>query len=147
MAKSPEPELRLRITVVDPPSGVRFQLQRGAKELEPPVSGARADLRFEFALRVGKRKDGGPNFLGPYTQGPPDGRFVYVNSGTLAGQAASCWTRRAKIPLSSISWALIDRARGRAALLETEIAGTGRDGGPACGTVPLRGGWRLASGA
>lgn len=84
-----------------------------------------------------------PNFLGPFTQGPRGARFVYVNSGTLAGQANTKWTRRAKVPLSGITWAMIKRAKG--AILEARIDGVGRDGGPACGTVPLLdGGWRIA---
>jgi hypothetical protein len=86
--------LRLRITVVSPPPGVRFQLQRGKLELEPAVPTSKTAMTFEFDVRVGKRPTGDPNFLGPFVQGPPAGRFVYVNSGTLAGQADSCWTRR-----------------------------------------------------
>lgn len=142
-----EHNLWLRITVVNPPPGVRFQLQRGRRELEPAVRTSKTAMTFEFDVRVGKRPTGEPNFLGPFVQGPPAGRFVYVNSGTLAGQADSCWIRRAKVPLTGITWALIERARAAGSTLETEIAGTGRDGGPTCATVPLRsGGWRVAEG-
>lgn len=128
-------ELRLRVHVLDPPEGVRIQMQRGRADLVPPARESGRALEFDFAVRIGERPNGEPNFLGPFTQGPPDGRFVYVNSGTLAGQPESCWTRRAKIPLTGITWALIDAARRSGAVLETDMPGLGRDGGPTCATV------------
>jgi Family of unknown function (DUF5990) len=137
-------ELRLRIVVVRPPAGVQFQLQRGTRDLEPAARSSRETIAFEFAVRVGRRPDGTPNFLGPYAQGPPSARFVYVNSGTLAGQADSCWTRRAKVPLGGITWEMIERAKGTTGIVEAQIDGTARDGGPACATVPLRTPWRVA---
>ena len=136
--------LRLRIVVVGPPPGVRFQLQRGRHELQPPTRHSKTAMTFEFEVRVGTRSGSRPNFLGPFAQGPPAGRFVYVNSGTLAGQADSAWSRRAKVPVTGITWALIERARAAGSTLEAEIAGTARDGGPSCATVPLIGdGWRV----
>jgi hypothetical protein len=130
--------------VEGPAPGARFQLQRGTGDLEPPTRVAGDSITFEFTVRLGERPDGSPNFLGPYAQGPPAGRFVYVNSGTLAGQSDSCWTRRAKIPLTAITWREIRDAEAAGGVLETRIAGTSRDGGPACGTVPLQTGWRVA---
>lgn len=137
-------ELLLRIIVEDPPAGVVFQVQRGARGLEPAARATRTSIAFEFAVRVGERPTGEPNFLGPFAQGRPAGRFVYINSGTLAGQRDTGWSRRAKVPLTSITWSMINQARAAGALLETQIAGTGRDGGPACASVPLVGGWRVA---
>ena len=79
----------------------------------------------------------------PFSQGPPSGRFVYVNSGTLAGQKGSCWSRRAKVPLTGITWDDLDAVRcGPVRVLEASIHGTGRDGGPACASVPLAAQWR-----
>ena len=127
--------LRLRLNVLNPPEGVRFQIQRGRGDLVPPVRAARGALRFDFEIRVGRRPNGQPNYLGPFTQGPPDARFVYVNSGTLAGQPESCWTRRAKIPLIGITWTLIDAAQETGATLEADLPGTGSDGGPTCASV------------
>ena len=139
-------ELPLRITVVHPPSGVTFRLQRGKDELAPPTQASEQQLSFDFEVRIGgDRPDGTPNLLGAFAQGPPASRFVYVNSGTLAGQRDSCWTRRAKVPLTSITWELIEQVLStQDAVLEARIVGTGRDGGPACATVPLlEGGWRI----
>jgi hypothetical protein len=127
--------LPLRITVVDPPTGVRFRLQRGRADLVAPVTESSAALRFELEVRVGKRPSGAPNFLGPFAQGPADARFVYVNAGTLAGQPDSCWSRRAKIPLAGITWDLIERTRSAGVLLEARMRGVGSDGGPTCATV------------
>jgi hypothetical protein len=142
-----ERELPLRIILVHPPRDVVFCLQRGKTEIVSPVRATGDDIAFDFSLRVRDgRPDGLPNFLGPFAQGPPAGRFVYVNSGTSAGAADSCWTRRAKVPLSGISWPMIEEAMATpGAVLEARIAGAARDGGPACATVPLlEGGWRIA---
>jgi hypothetical protein len=107
-------------------------------------------IAFDLSVRVGaSRADGQPTLLGPVTQGPPSDRFVYVNSGTRAGQVGSCWDRRAKVPLSGITRQLIERVqRQRGARLEVRIAGTAGDGGPACATVPLlERGWQVVASA
>ncbi len=83
---SVERELTLRIRVVNPPAGVDFLVQRGRDDLTAPVTASRSALLFEFPVRVGAQPNGAPNFLGPFAQGPPSARFVYVNSGTYAGQ-------------------------------------------------------------
>jgi hypothetical protein len=138
-------ELRIRIRVVSPPPNVRFQVQRGKDGLVPPARRSSSSTDFEFAVRVGTQKDGSPNFLGPFAQGPPDARFVYVNSGTLAGDAQSCWTRRAKVPLGGLGWTLIRKARSTGGFVEAEIDGVARDGGPACASVPLRRSWHVVA--
>jgi hypothetical protein len=134
-------EQLLRIVVVAPPPGVTFALQRGKGDLVLPSRSTPNQLIFDLTVRV--RADVQPNFLGPFAQGPRGARFVYINSGTSAGQANTPWSRRAKVPLAGITWPLIRRAKGQ--LLEARIAGTGSDGGPACATVPLLGdGWQIA---
>ncbi|HEV7670754.1 MAG TPA: DUF5990 family protein [Thermoanaerobaculia bacterium] len=140
------PDLPVRILVLRPPGGVTFAVQKGKDELLPPAEITEEHLTFDFTLRVhGDPQEGPPNFRGPFAQGPPHGRFVYVNSGTAAGQHASVWTRRAKIQLGGIGWDLIAKVQAKdGALLEARIAGTGKDGGPACATVPLvGGGWKV----
>jgi hypothetical protein len=142
--------LPLRITVVRPPHGVLFRLQRGRTDLVAPVHTSDDAISFDFTLRLGPRRgNGGPNFLGEFAQGTPANRFIYVNSGTSAGQADSCWDRRAKVALAGITWALVEAVeRAPGAVLEARIQGTGRDGGPACASVPLlETGWRITTGA
>lgn len=139
-------ELPVRITVLRPPPGVTFAVQRGKDELLPPSKVGAESLTFDLSIRVSERKPGGePNVLGPYAQGKPDDRFLYLNSGTLAGQKGSCWTRRAKIKTGGISWKLIQQTLTTAgAVLEVQIEGRTKDGGPCCASVPLvNGGWKV----
>jgi len=130
----------LRIIVENPP--VHFAVQRGKDELLEATSANAKQQVFEFSVRARDDGSGGaPNFLGPFAQGPVGGRFVYVNSGIMAGDANVDWQRRAKVPLGGITWSMIKKR----AVIEARIAGTARDGGPACATVPLLGGgWKVA---
>jgi hypothetical protein len=147
-AEASQSELALRITLVAPPAGVTFCLQRGRDELVSPLRSTGGTISFDFAVRVRPAAGGKPmTFLGPFTQGPPASRFVYVNSGTMAGESAEPWTRRAKIPLAGITEAMIDEALADpGSRIEARIQGTARDGGPACATCrPLAAGWSLVS--
>jgi hypothetical protein len=130
-------QVLMRIIVENPPVGVRFAVQQGKDELLDPKTSNPKRLVFEFSIRVRNDRPDGPNFLGPFAQGPAGARFVYVNSGMMTGERRSGWTRRAKIQLAGITWALITKAIGDGSCLEARIAGTARDGGPACATVPL----------
>jgi hypothetical protein len=139
-------ELPLRIVMERPPAGAVVALQRGASgkaELVVPVSASPEALVFDFTVTVnGTGADGGPRLLGACVQGPPGGRFVYLNSGAYAGVPGATGGRRTKVPLGGISRALIEDLPegGR---LEAHIAGTARDGGVACASVPLLPpGWR-----
>src|SRR5262245_24098433 len=138
--------LPLRITLIKPPSGVPFCLQQGKDDLVPPTSDSGEIVSFDFIVNIANnRSDGPPNFRGPFAQGPPGGRFIYINSGTYAGQSDSRWSRRAKIPLSGITWELIEEALSKSnAVLEARISGTAGDGGPARASVRLlEGGWKV----
>jgi hypothetical protein len=110
-------ELLICIAVLHVPPGVTFAVQRGRHELLQPSRSKGGSLIFDLSVRVSERKGGGPpNVLGPYTQGKPDDRFIYLNSGTLAN----------------------------AAVLETQVEGKARDGGPCCATVSLLDGWKVS---
>ena len=116
----------LRITVEQPPPGVSWAVQSGRSELIEPSERTETAITFDVAVRVGvSRTDGRPTVLGPVTQGSPTGRFLYLNSGSRAGQPDSCWDRRAKVPLTGINRELIDTIRETpGAHLEARIAGT-----------------------
>jgi Family of unknown function (DUF5990) len=131
--------LPLRITLIKPLPGVPLRLQKGKDDLVPPASDSAEKVSFDFTVNIANnRTDGPPKLRGPFVQGPPSGRFIYINSGTYAGHADSCWSRRAKIPLSGITWELIEEALSKSgAILEARIAGTSGDGGPVCATVRL----------
>ena len=134
--------LTLRIVIEQPPAGVDFALQKGrgsAFELVQKQRSAGSDLAFEFQPAI---KEGVSDTMaalgGPFVQGPPRQRFVYVGIGTYAGQADSCWSRRLKIPLEGIPAKML-RTEGT---LEARVPGTARDGGPNCATVMEFEGWR-----
>ena len=94
--------LNLRIVVECPPAGVDYALQKSrgnGYEMVQKQRSAGGDLAFEFSAPW----KGGPG--GPFVQGKPGERFVYLDIGTAAGQVDSCWTRRLKIPLSGIAHA------------------------------------------
>jgi hypothetical protein len=127
----------MRIVVVSPPPGVRFAVQRGRSELLEPLVEQPEAIQFEFSIRLGASlPDGSVNFLGEFAQGPSSDRFVYVNSGTLAGQADSCWSRRAKLKLSAIPKQVVQAAISSAeGIIEARVPGTIGDGGPICASV------------
>lgn len=141
-------EVRLRIVLVAPPAGVDFGLQEGKGSDYKTIQKQRSkgkDLAFELTVAAkNNRDDGLPNFLGPLTQGPATGRFVYIDIGKLAGQFDSCWERRIKVPLGGITWDLIGKvATDAKSILEARLPGTGKDGGPSCATVKPVEGWKI----
>ena len=137
---------RLRVVIENPVAGVAYALQRRNGDLDAPTQTSAAELRFEAVIRVGAvLADGRLNLLGEFVSGPPDERFVYINSGQRAGQHSSCWDRRAKVTLASLPTGLIQAAMtAESAWIEGRIYGAAPDGGPCCATVKLTGsGWVL----
>jgi len=132
-------DLPLRIVVQNPVPGLLMALQRGATGKADLVGGAMDghDLAFDLDVAIeGALADGRPRFLGPWVQGPPDGRFVYI----VVADAG-----RVKVPLGGIGWDLIEGLPpgGR---LEGRIPGRGRNNGPALASVQiLPPGWTAAS--
>jgi hypothetical protein len=143
-------KLTLRIVLENPPAGVDFGLQKGRGSDYETVQKQRSrgeDLRFEFKVRVKiGPKDQLPVFVGPFVQGPPGERFVYLDIGTYAGQKNTSWSRRLKVPLSGIAWDVLDRSSVSGVVLEARVPGTGRDGGPNCATVKPFDGWKRVDG-
>lgn len=143
-----EKVISLRIILMAPPSGVDFGIQEGKGNNYKTIQVQRSkdsDLQFECTLGVkGDRDDGPPNFAGSIVQGPPLGRFIYIDIGKSAGQFNSEWQRRIKIPLAGITWEMIDNlSDAPKRFLQASIPGTGKDGGPSCATVKPIDGWKL----
>ncbi|MGE0097827.1 MAG: DUF5990 family protein [Hydrogenophaga sp.] len=132
------PELQVILVLTAPPPGVLFAVQIGRDGLLQPYSSTAAFLSFAFTLSLGPpQADGSFNFRGPFAQGTPADRFVYVNSGNYAGQENCPWERRAKIKLAGIPRHLVETAAGDAnSAIEGRILGTAKDGGPVCASVP-----------
>ena len=143
--KSMDQELNFRIVLEQPPTGVDFGLQKGGGgdyEVVQKQRSTSGDLHFEFSARVKEGKDGSPVFLGPFVQGPPHERFVYLDIGTYAGQTDTPWSRRLKIPLRGLTWDAINKALRGSKTFESRVPGTGRDGSPSCATVKPFSGWK-----
>ena len=139
------PDMRFRIIVQGPLRGVAYAVQRGRDGLLEPARVTDDELVFEFPLTIADLQALPPRLTGKFAQGPPSNRFVYVNSGAMAGEQDSCWRRRAKVRLHGITRSTLEEVAGRpAAVLEARIAGKSKDGGPACATVPLLSPWSVA---
>lgn len=139
--------LRLHLRVVKPPANVSWAVQLGRSELLAPVQRGKDQLEFEIPLELVSAADGEARVRGPAVQGPRGGRFLYLASGTRAGDVMSPWDRRAKISLETLPLdAIRQRPSGSPVVLEGEIGGTAKDGGPACASVPLLGKtWAVAA--
>ena len=133
-------ELKLRVILATPPSGVDFGIQKGRGNTYETLNKQRSnggDLAFEYTVGLKERKDPAmPDFTGPLVHGPVGERFLYINIGTSAGQMDSCWNRRLKIPLRDITWKMAAQP------LQTHVPGTAKDGGPNCATVKPFHGWK-----
>ena len=131
-------EVTLRIVLKRPTPGVDFALQKGGGSKYDTVqkqrSAANADLKFDFPVTVKSGKDGAPDFFGPFVHGVRGDRYVYIDIGTYAGQTNTNWSRRLKVPISRITWELINSQ----SMLVGEIPGTGKDGGPNCAYMWLK---------
>ncbi len=133
-------DLPIRIVIENPLPGLALALQRGraAKaELVQAASRSTEAVTFDLDLTVdGRLPDGRPRLLGPYVQGPPEARFVYVTVGRYAGQADSEWGGRLKIPLGDLGWDHIESLPpGRR--LAARIAGRSPKGGSPLASVRL----------
>jgi hypothetical protein len=147
----PEAVLPLRNILVFPPPGVDFDIQEVKGNDYKTTSTERAkagNLFLECTVNVrGRRADTPTNFTGPISQGPPTSRFIYIDMCKLAGPFDSCWQRRTKIPLETITWNMIDSvAEKPERLVRATIPGTGKDGGPYCATVKTIDGRKVANG-
>ena len=129
-------EITLRVNVLEPLAGVTMKVQEGKDRLLPPCETKADRVSFEFPVTV-DLSSGNPNFLGKFAQGPKETRFVYVNSGSYAGQPRTQWNRRAKISLMKItSEQLQEVIDSPGSKLEVTINGVGKDGGPVCASIP-----------
>jgi hypothetical protein len=125
----PKKQVKLRIVLLKPPAGVDFGLQQGRGSSYQSIEVQRSqgsDVQFDFPIEANTGSNS-PNFSGPFVQGPPNERFLYIDIGTCAGQQEG-WSRRLKIPLTGITNEMIHTG----AILEARIPGTARDGGPSC---------------
>jgi hypothetical protein len=141
-------DLPIRLMLVDAPPGVDFGIQHGSGSKYRTLFVQQAtdgDVVFDFSVSVTEHeKDGSPDFKGPFAQGPPGGRFIYIDVGTYAGQKDTAWARRMKVPLKGITRSIIKQATSKPGhKLAARIPGKAKDGGPNCATVQLIGRWEV----
>lgn len=122
--------IRIAVTLIAPPAGVRFALQTKKRELEQVVESDGRDLTFRCTVTMIAG-----DFKGPHVNGPKGTRFLYINSGQAAGQMGTFWSRRAKIHLTPLIAQLAKKSGEIDA--STRIRGTIGDGGPVCASVPV----------
>jgi hypothetical protein len=134
MARTDQIEILMRMVIENPVTGVLHSLQsKDGHQLDPKVSKSGEALAFEFPVRLAP----GPKFFGDQVRREgPARRFVYIRIGQSAGQHGSPWSRRMKIDIHDLEQELLDRAAARAGVIEIVVDGTGKDGTPACATVP-----------
>lgn len=80
------------------------------------------------------RKETGWDFRGPYVQGRPGGRFVYLSWGTVDGDGAFAMFRRAKLWFDGVAPDVMEAAAGNGLLL-ARLGLTDARGEPLCATV------------
>jgi hypothetical protein len=139
-------EITAKNILTTPPADVDFALQKGRGTNYEPVQiqrSGKVDLEFQFPLNLKTGRTNQPDFSGPFVQGPPNERFVYIDIGSYAGQTNTQWSRRLKIPLNGITMDMVNAIlNGKKGFLITHVPGTGRDGGPNCATVKPFDGWK-----
>lgn len=131
----------MRLVVQNHPPGVAITMQKGSDEQHFASERRGDDVVFDFEVAVdGALADGRPRFLGPFTQGPPQGRFVYTRIGAAAGDPHSPWSRRAKIYLAGVDWAAL-QALQPGQRLQASYQGADKKGEPTCASVKTLSAW------
>lgn len=111
---------------------VHVGVQRGREPVElVPADASRA--RWVLDVDVVER-EGRPDFRGPWIQGRPGERFVYLTWGDVDGDGTFAMFRRAKLVLDRVPGETVDAAV-RSGRLRARVRLTGRDGGPLCARV------------
>jgi hypothetical protein len=112
---------------------VRLGIQKG-KDVIEDVSGDVESVTFNVPLRVEQQPTGQPKFLGPFAQGTPQERFIYLCWGE---RKDSNWEtfRRAKIHLKHFDWQTVEKSLTTGAPIEAFINMTDKKGEPLCASV------------
>ncbi len=130
--------ITLRLQIQDPVPGVAYSLQDKKSAPVGRIIAGDGPISFDVPVRVAP----GPRFLGDFVRSEgPSRRFVYIAIGGQAGQSSCEWSRRAKIDIHLLPEGLIEKAL-KGQVLEAQLPGRDKDGGPACATVRPIGAWR-----
>jgi hypothetical protein len=132
------------IVIEKPPAGIMYGIQKGSgnnfETFQKQIS-AGGDIGFEVEALVKTGKEGHPDFSGPFIQGPPGGRFIYLGIGSYAGQTDGAFNGRLKVPLPKLSSVILSQLEGPGQL-RARIPGTNpKNGRPSMATVQPTDGW------
>jgi hypothetical protein len=116
-------------------AGIHVGVQRRNRPLEIaglyPGDAESAEWTLECRALQGP---GGADFTGPYVQGRPGGRFIYLSWGTLHPAGGLTTFRRAKIMLDAVGPALAAEAMA-SGTLTARLGLTDAKGRPLCAAV------------
>ncbi len=139
-------EITLEIVLQDPVDGAMYGLQKGkGSDYETVQAQLGKGHNLTFALVVSVKQAGGSGITlgGPFVQGSPGNRFIYIGIGSYAGQIGAPWNGRMKIPLPEASFQYMILNGGENGWSCT-VAGRTEDGKPVFATVKPFGGWIMS---
>lgn len=141
MRDKSDQQITIQLNCIDLPgvefdgkTAVRLGIQKG-KEVVEDVPGNARSVTFKCPFRVEKNADTGkPNLLGPYAQGTPQERFIYLCWGERKGHGWDGF-RRAKVHLKDLEWKPVEKALSSGKPIKAVIKMTDKKGGPLCASV------------
>lgn len=136
-------EISLKILLQHPVEGTMYGLQKGKGPNYETVQaqlGKGQDLTFDFTAKVKKRNGSSVRLTSPFVQGSPGNRFVYIVIGSYAGQIASRWSGRLKVPLSETTLEILQSDESNC-LWSCVVPGKDTGGKPVFATVKPFEGW------
>ncbi|WP_394345764.1 DUF5990 family protein [Flaviaesturariibacter aridisoli] len=148
MSVTSDRTVSLQIIIKKPKAGICYGLQKGSGSTcvtEQAQMSGDSDLTFELVMPVKADRAGRFVFSGPFAQGSPEERFVYIGMGSYAGQKDSTINGRLKIPLPELSGNLLVYME-RGSVLAACVPGTDpKTGQPKMATAEPEDGWIIAS--
>jgi Family of unknown function (DUF5990) len=117
-------------------SNVHVGVQRRSKpvELFGVVRGDSPGVTWTLEATLKAAPDGSVDLTGPYIQGRPGGRFIYLCWGTVGAPGSFAMFRRAKLQLDAVSSELLRSAAEQGCLI-ARVRLTDEKGGPTCASV------------
>ena len=124
-------------------TSVRLGIQKGTCVIDD-VSAEATSATFMASIRVVRHpKTGKLNFLGPYTQGTPQERFIYLCWGERRNEGWDGF-RRAKLQLRPLSLEVVEKALTNGQIITVIIDMLDSKGEPLCATIkPDKVTWRI----
>lgn len=138
-------EITFQILLQNPVDGLMYGLQKGKGahyEIVQPQIGNQQDLTFRFVAQLKQDKESAYSLAGPFMQGTPGNRFVYINIGRYAGQPASACSGRLKVPVPEADYQAVLSA-GSAYGWFCNVPGSTAAGKPVLATVKPFCGWTM----